>query len=108
MEKNFDWRTLFFYFGSPKETFGVLAGITLPCVVACVIFGNYWLLLVHYIYESLFADNLIEHNPRIGGQWSSIFGVGRYHVEHHRDPTVNHAVGLAIWDKLFNTQRAVK
>lgn len=101
---DFDYRGLFFWFGGVKETLGVLIGISLPCFIACVVFDNYWLLLVHYIYESIFSDKLVEHNPAVRGVIADFFGVGEYHLKHHLDPSINFAVGLSAWDALFKTK----
>lgn len=100
----FDWKELFFWFGSVKESFGVIAGITVPCIIACFLFDCWWLLLVHYVYEAICSDLLVEHNKRLKGRVADFFGVGRYHLAHHVDPTINHAVGLSFWDTLFNTR----
>ena len=73
----------------------------LPTILFCVLTGQWWIAIFHYIY-AVSVQEQTEHNPNFSCYpWLS---AGRWHLVHHlRDSTKNFGPMIIIWDKAFNT-----
>jgi len=96
----------YFWFENLRETLEVLLGETIPALFIYQIdpLCGWPLLLFHYVYEILATDSLLEHNPDITQKnIVATFAVGQFHLEHHRNPSVNFGFTITIWDHIFGS-----
>lgn len=99
------WTVWLFWFGNIKHSLNVYLTITLPAVLAAIICQTWWVLVIHYFYEVICADGLVDHNDKLTGKVWAFFGVGSWHMDHHRYPLKNYGFGLSIWDKIWGTEK---
>ena len=101
----FYWPSIWFWFGNIKQTLEIWIVFTIPAILIAIIIGGgaFYLLPLHYIYEVLFADRLVEHNPRIKGKITKIFAIGSYHLIHHDKFKYNYGFYITLWDHIFGT-----
>lgn len=99
--------SLVFWFGSIAATADILISITLPLVLVVLIWPSYgiWLLPFHYLYEGIFSERILDHNPRITGRITRYLSIGRYHMRHHGNKAVNFSIYITLWDRLFRTSK---
>jgi sterol desaturase/sphingolipid hydroxylase (fatty acid hydroxylase superfamily) len=101
------WHHLLLCFGSVSETLDIWITLTLPLLLIAWLLPQQGavLLLFHYLYEILFSDQRLDHNPSIHGPLTRVFAWGQYHLRHHADPRRNFGLILTLWDHVFATAR---
>lgn len=105
--RRFRWHHALLCFGSVPETLDIWVTLTLPLLLVALLLPQQGalLLLFHYVYEILFSDQRLDHNPRIRGPLTRVFAWGQYHLHHHADPRRNFGLILTVWDHVFATDR---
>jgi sterol desaturase/sphingolipid hydroxylase (fatty acid hydroxylase superfamily) len=103
--RRFRWHHALLCFSSVPETLDVWFTLTLPVLLVALLLPQQGavLLLFHYVYEILFSDQRLDHNPRIHGPLTRAFAWGQYHLHHHADPRRNFGLILTVWDHVFAT-----
>ena len=103
--RRFRWHHALLCFGSVQETLDIWVTLTLPLLLVALWLPQQGavLLLFHYVYEILFSDQRLDHNPRIRGPLTRVFAWGQYHLRHHADPRRNFGLLLTVWDHVFAT-----
>jgi sterol desaturase/sphingolipid hydroxylase (fatty acid hydroxylase superfamily) len=101
----FNWNRLIFCFGSVPETLDIWITLTLPLLLVTLFLPRQGLALLgfHYVYEILFSDQRLDHNPNIKGTITQMFAWGEYHLKHHADPRHNFGLVITLWDRVFAT-----
>lgn len=99
------WHHFLLCFGSPAETLDIWITLTLPALLVCLAFPAQGplLLVLHYAYEIVCSDQLLDHNPDLVGPITRLFAWGDYHLRHHRNPSRNFGLILTVWDHTFGT-----
>ncbi|MFM7312982.1 MAG: sterol desaturase family protein [Cyanobium sp.] len=103
--RRFHAHHLLLCFGSPSETLDIWVTLTLPLLLIALLLPQQGalLLLFHYVYEILFSDRRLDHNPHIRGPLTRVFAWGHYQLRHHADPQRNFGLILTLWDHVFAT-----
>jgi len=99
------WYNFLWYFGHPLGTLDVWVQQTLGALIVYYIDPVYaWpTLVIHYFYEILLADGVLDHNPDITGPITDVMAIGEYHLRHHYIPNSNYALYFTIFDRVFGT-----
>ena len=105
VSRRFRWHHALLCFGSVPETLDIWLTLTLPLLLVALLLPQQGavLLLFHYVYEILFSDQRLDHNPHIRGPLTRVFAWGQYHLRHHADPRRNFGLILTVWDHVFAT-----
>ena len=102
--KGWHWTNAFLFFDSWRSTLDNWFTETIPTIVFCIVFQQWWLLIAYYLYAA-FIQEAIEHNP----DWNFYpFNTsGQWHLVHHEDSRVNFGVFFPIWDIIFGTRAKI-
>jgi sterol desaturase/sphingolipid hydroxylase (fatty acid hydroxylase superfamily) len=83
-----------------KEVFEQVVMEWVPTVTFCAATGHWWILLMYWV-DGIFLAPYSDHDCTF--RWWFPFGLGRFHTNHHDDPTVNYGFYSVWWDWLFRT-----
>lgn len=98
------WSNLFLYNDNWMSTVDLWISDIIPTIFVAIVFNAWWLVGVYYIWAAFFQEHL-EHNTKINFY---PFTCGQWHMKHHLNPTCNYGLFIPLWDKIFNTEHAVK
>lgn len=101
----FQWKFLYWNFGDIRVTLDLLCMITIPLLVLTWFFPSQGivLLVLHYLDEVFLSEQLLDHNPKIKGNFNKLWVWGDYHLKHHKNPRKNLSFVFTFWDKIFGT-----
>jgi sterol desaturase/sphingolipid hydroxylase (fatty acid hydroxylase superfamily) len=101
----FRWQFLYWNFGDIRVTLDLLVMITMPLLILTWLFPSQGiiLLVLHYCDEVFLSETLLDHNPKVKGNFNKFWVWGEYHLKHHKNPRKNLSFVFTFWDKLFGT-----
>lgn len=94
------WTALFLWIDSWDTTKDLWKTEYIPTIIYCFIFNCWWIGILYYIWVAT-VQEWIEHNPRFN--LYPFISSGRYHLIHHKDPTVNFASMVPWADWIMGT-----
>jgi sterol desaturase/sphingolipid hydroxylase (fatty acid hydroxylase superfamily) len=97
------WNNLFLYQDDFKTTADFWITEVIPTTIFCFATGHWWILAFHYLWSALIMENL-EHNLKIDGFPLSF---GKWHMQHHYNPSNNYGLFIGWWDFIFGTYKRV-
>ncbi len=101
----FSWLNLIGWFGDWKATTDQWITEILPLLAIMVVWPQAWpIAVLYYIDGFILAEGIVDHNPRINIPG---LAMGRYHLIHHQDCSVNYDLYFRLWDTIFGTKRHV-
>lgn len=98
------WNNLLLFNDNWKSTIDLWITEVIPTILFSLIFNAWWIFIFYWIWAALIQE-IVEHHPRINiPLWSS----GQWHLQHHKNPTVNFSLFFTIWDRIFKTNSSVQ
>ncbi|MCV3274383.1 sterol desaturase family protein [Roseobacter sinensis] len=104
-EFEFSWLNLIGWFNDWRATADQWVTEILPLCVMLYIWPDAWpIAVLYYVDGFVLAEGITDHNPRIDIPG---LAMGRYHLKHHQDHSVNYDQYFRLWDTVFGTRRDV-
>ncbi|WP_343564317.1 sterol desaturase family protein [Kiloniella sp. b19] len=103
-EYEFSLLNLVGWYNDWRSTLDVWVTEVLPMAGLVLLWPATWPLAVLFYIDNVLSEGLTDHNPRINIPG---LAMGKYHIEHHKDMSVNFDGYFRLWDKVFGTQRNV-
>lgn len=94
------WNNLFLYNDDIIGTVDLWVTDVLPTILFCFIFDSWYILLFYWCWAAFLQEKL-EHNRNVDFIGCTF---GKWHLEHHRNPSKNFGLFFPIWDRIFKTE----
>lgn len=101
----FSWWNLVGWFNDWQATVDQWVTEIIPLLIMIYIWPGAWpIAVLYYLDGFILAEGITDHNPRINIPG---LAMGRYHLMHHQNTTVNYDQYFRLWDTIFGTKRDV-
>ena len=100
----FSWWNLIGWFNDWRSTLDQWLTEIIPTILYILLFHDAWPIAVLYYIDSFLSEGITDHNPRIAVPG---LAMGRYHLAHHADMTMNFDLYTHFWDWVFGTRHHV-
>ena len=102
--RGWHWSNLFLFNDTWRSTADLWITEVIPTILFAAVFECWWIVAFYYLWAA-FIQELIEHNPNFD---APILTSGKWHLIHHRDPSVNFGLFFPLWDYVFGTNHVVQ
>lgn len=105
VNNNWHWSNVFLFNDNIKSTIDLWITEVVPTLLFCVMIGDFTIFVVYYIWAA-FIQEVIEHNSKIN--LYPFLTSGRWHLNHHYNPTCNFGLFTGVFDTMFMTNKGLR